>query len=133
MCLCPWSSLTDSRNEICCAKLKGMPVATAAKVQALKVDFESQAALADLLGVSRSRVTRWLKGEGIDPVNAEKIDLLELVSANLRRIYEPEAVRAWLVGLNPSLGDRRPIDLVRAGKAEELMRAIRAERADSFA
>jgi transcriptional regulator with XRE-family HTH domain len=110
-----------------------MPVATAAKVQALKVDFESQAAVADLLGVSRSRVTRWLKGEGIDPVNAEKIDLLELVSANLRRIYEPEAVRAWLVGLNPNLGDRRPIDLVRAGKAEELMRAIRAERADSFA
>jgi transcriptional regulator with XRE-family HTH domain len=110
-----------------------MPVATAAKVQALKVDFESQAALADLLGVSRSRVTRWLKGEGIDPVNAERIDLLELVSANLRRIYEPEAVRAWLVGLNPNLGDRRPIDLVRAGKAEELMRAIRAERADSFA
>jgi transcriptional regulator with XRE-family HTH domain len=110
-----------------------MPVATAAKVRALKVDFQSQAALADLLGVSRSRVTRWLKGEGIDPVNAEKVDLLELVSANLRRIYEPEAVRAWLVGLNPNLGDRRPIDLVRAGKAEELMRAIRAERADSFA
>ena len=66
-------------------------------------------------------------------MNAEKIDLLELVSANLRRIYEPEAARAWLVGLNPNLGDRRPIDLVRAGKAEELMRAIRAERADSFA
>jgi transcriptional regulator with XRE-family HTH domain len=110
-----------------------VPVATAAKVQALKVDFETQAALADLLGVSRSRVTRWLKGEGIDPLNAERIDLLELVSANLRRIYEPEAVRAWLLGANPHLGDRRPIDLVRAGKTEELMRAIRAERADSFA
>lgn len=110
-----------------------MPVSTAAKVQALKVDFESQAALADLLGVSRSRVTRWLKGEAIDRVNAEKVDLLELVSANLLRIYEPEAVRPWLVGLNPNLGDRRPIDLVRAGRTEELMRAIRAERADSFA
>jgi hypothetical protein len=110
-----------------------VPVATTAKVRALKVDFQSQAALADLLGVSRSRVTRWLKGEGIDPLNAEKVDLLELVSANLRRIYEPEAVRAWLLGVNPSLGDRRPIDLVRAGKTEELMRAIRAERADSFA
>jgi hypothetical protein len=55
------------------------------------------------------------------------------VSANLRRIYEPEAVRAWLMGVNPNLGDRRPIDLVRAGKTEELMGAIRAERADSFA
>jgi uncharacterized protein (DUF2384 family) len=83
--------------------------------------------------VSRSRVTRWLKGEGIDPANAERIDLLELVSANLRRVYEPEAIQAWLMGVNPHLGDRRPIDLVRAGKTGELMRAIRAERADSFA
>jgi uncharacterized protein (DUF2384 family) len=111
----------------------GMPVATAAKVQALSVDFRSQAALAEILGVSRSRVTRWLKGAGIDPLNAEKVDLLELVWSNLLRVYEPEAARMWLWGVNPALGDRRPIDLVRAGRAEELMRAIRAERADSFA
>jgi hypothetical protein len=38
-----------------------------------------------------------------------------------------------LFGINPRLGDRRPIDLIRAGRAEELLRAIRAERADSFA
>jgi uncharacterized protein (DUF2384 family) len=110
-----------------------MPVATAAKVQALSVDFRSQAALAEILGVSRSRVTRWLKGAGIDPLNAEKVDLLELIWSNLLRVYEPEAARMWLWGINPLLGDRRPIDLVRAGRAEELMRAIRAERADSFA
>ena len=110
-----------------------MPIATALKVQALRTDFESGSALADLLGVSRSRITRWLKGAGIDPVNAERVDLLELTWANLLRIYEPEAARAWLLGMNPTLGDRRPIDLVRAGRAEELMRAIRAERADSFA
>jgi uncharacterized protein (DUF2384 family) len=110
-----------------------MPVATAAKVQALSVDFRSQAALAEILGVSRSRVTRWLKGAGIDPLNAEKVDLLELVWSNLLRVYAPEAARSWLWGVNPQLGDRRPIDLVRAGRAEELMRAIRAERADSFA
>ena len=110
-----------------------MPVATAAKVQALRRDFKTGAAVADLLGVSRSRITGWLKGAGIDPLNAEKIDLLELVWANLLRLYEPRAARAWLFGLNPHLGDRRPIDLVRAGRAEELMRAIRAERAESFA
>jgi uncharacterized protein (DUF2384 family) len=110
-----------------------VPIATAEKVEALKTDFRTGAALADLLGVSRSQVTRWLRGAGLDPLNAERVDLLELVWANLLRLYEPEAARAWLLGLNPSLGDRRPIDLVRAGKAEELMRAIRAERADSFA
>ena len=110
-----------------------MPVSTAAQVDALSADFRSRSALAEILGVSRSRVTRWLQGAGIDPLNAEKVDLLELVWGNLLRIYEPEAARAWLFGLNPNLGDRRPLDLVRTGKTEELMRAIRAERADSFA
>jgi uncharacterized protein (DUF2384 family) len=110
-----------------------VPIATATKVEALRVDFKTQAALADLLGVSRSQITRWLRGAGIDPLNAEKVDLLELVWSSLLRVYQPEAARAWLFGLNPHLGDRRPIDLVRAGKTEELMRAIRAERAESFA
>jgi transcriptional regulator with XRE-family HTH domain len=110
-----------------------MPVATAEKVRALTRDFRSGAELASALGVSRSQITRWLRGAGIDPLNAEKIDLLELVIANLLRVYEPEAARAWLFGLNAQLGDRRPIDLVRAGKLEELMRAIRAARAGSFA
>ena len=110
-----------------------MPVSTAEKVQALTVDFKSAARLADMLGVSRSRVTRWLRGAGIDPENAERVDLLELVWSNLLRLYEREAALAWLFGLNPVLGDRRPIDLIREGRTEELMRAIRAERSDSFA
>ena len=80
-----------------------MPVETAAKVEALRHDFKSGAAVADLLGVSRSRVTRWLQGSGIDPVNAERVDLLELVWANLLRLYEPEAAREWLLGVNPQL------------------------------
>jgi transcriptional regulator with XRE-family HTH domain len=110
-----------------------MPVALVDKVEALRVDFRSAARLADLLGVSRSQITRWLRGAGIDPLNAEKVDLLELVWANLLRLYDREAALAWLFGVNPLLGDRRPVDLIRLGRAEELMRAIRAERADSFA
>jgi hypothetical protein len=110
-----------------------MPVAIARKVEVLRHDFRSAAKLADLLGVNRSQVTRWLRGAGIDPLNAEKIDLLELVWANLLRLYEREAALSWLFGINPLLGDRRPIDLIRVGRAEELMRAIRAERSDTFA
>lgn len=110
-----------------------MPVATAEKVRALSRDFRSGAELAEVLGVNRSQITRWLRGAGIDPLNAEKIDILELVISNLLRVYEPEVARAWLFGLNPHLGDRRPIDLVRKGKVEELLSAIRAERAGSFA
>lgn len=110
-----------------------MPVATARKVEALRHDFRSAARLADMLGVSRSQVTRWLRGAGIDPLNAEKVDLLELVWSSVLRLYDRDAGLEWLFGVNPRLGDRRPIDLVRAGRAEDLMRAIRAERSDSFA
>jgi uncharacterized protein (DUF2384 family) len=121
------------RNKKRCANFWDMTVAIATKVDALRVDFGSAARLADMLGVSRAQVTRWLRGSGIDPLNAEKVDLLELVWSNLLRLYEREAALAWLFGLNPVLGDRRPIDLIREGRTEELMRAIRAERSDSFA
>ena len=82
---------------------------------------------------SRSQITRWLRGAGIDERNAEKVELLELVWSNLLRLYDREAALEWLFGINPHLGDRRPIDVVRAGRLEDLMRAIRAERAGSFA
>jgi hypothetical protein len=110
-----------------------VPVAHSTKIEALRTDFRSAARLADLLGVDRAQVTRWLRGGGIDPLNAERLDLLDLVWSSLLRLYDRDAALAWLSGLNPHLGDRRPIDLIRLGRAEELMRAIRAERADSFA
>ena len=109
-----------------------MPVAVAQKVKTLSVDFRSSARLADLLGVSRSQVTRWLRGGGIDPLSAEKVDLLELVWSNVLRLYDQEAALAWLFGVNPLLGDRRPVDLIRHGRTEELMQAVRAERSDKF-
>src|SRR5512144_1668152 len=110
-----------------------MPVGTARKVEALRHDFRSAARLADMLGVSRSQVTRWLQGAGIDPLNAERVDLLELVWSSVLRLYERDAALEWLFGINPRLGDRRPIDLVRAGRAEELVSAISAQRSEALA
>src|SRR5262249_2420156 len=45
--------------------LRPMAVATATKIRALKRDFKSGVALAGLLGVNRSQITRWLRGAGI--------------------------------------------------------------------
>lgn len=78
-----------------------MPVGVARKLEALRTDFRSAARLADMLGVSRSQVTRWLRGAGIDPLNAEKVELLELVWSNLLRLYDRETALEWLVGMNP--------------------------------
>jgi uncharacterized protein (DUF2384 family) len=110
-----------------------MPVSTAEKVVALSEDFRSQRQLAELLGVSPAQVTRWRHGRGIDEANARRVDLLELVMSSLLRLYSPDVAELWLLGLNPHLADRRPIDLVRAGRAHELLDAIAQERAGSFA
>jgi hypothetical protein len=110
-----------------------MPVAPALKVEALSRDFRSQRRLADALGVSPAQVSRWKQGRGIDPDNAEKLDLLELVMSFLLRLYEPSTGEKWLFGANPFLRNRRPIDVVRSGGVEEVLAALRQEQADSFA
>lgn len=110
-----------------------MPVAAAQKVAALVEDFGSLRRLADALGVNAAQVTRWSRGGGIDPRNAAKLDLLELVASSLARMYEPEVLEDWLFGLNPALGDRRPIDVIRAGDVSGVLRAIGAEEGESFA
>lgn len=110
-----------------------MPIATAEKVTALSDDLGSQRRLADLLDVSPAQISRWRRGGGVDLANAERVDLLELVFANLLRLYSADAAEQWLLGSNPHLGDRRPIDLVRVGRAEELLSAIAIERSGGFA
>jgi uncharacterized protein (DUF2384 family) len=110
-----------------------VPVSTEEKVIALSRDFGSQRRLAELLGVNAAQVTRWRRGQGIDEVNAGRVDLLELVMAHLLRVYSAEAAERWLVGMNPSLGGRRPVDLIRRGQAREVLDAIANERAGSFA
>ncbi len=67
------------------------------------------------------------------PANTQPIDILERVVSSLLRTYSPDMAAQWLLGLNPHLGDRRPIDLVLAGHANKLLDAIAQERAGSFA
>lgn len=71
--------------------------------------------------------------QGIDDDNAGRVNLLELVMANLLRLYASEAAERWLLGANPSLGGRRPLDLLRSGRTGEVLDAIASERAGRFA
>lgn len=123
----------EARNAFRCVKIQPVPVETALKVEALTRDFRSQRRLADALGVSPAQVSRWKRGQGIDGDNAERLDLLELTMSALLRLYEPETAERWLFGLNPLLRNRRPIDLIRAGGTQELLAALRQERAGSYA
>ncbi|TXH15873.1 MAG: DUF2384 domain-containing protein [Mycobacterium sp.] len=109
-----------------------MAVPTQEKVAALIRDFGS-AHLAELLGVGPAHVERWQRDEAIDAISAERIDLLEVVMAHLLRLYSIEAAQRWLVGLNPHLGDRRPIDLILRRQIHGVLAAIANERAGSSA
>ena len=83
-----------------------MPVATARKVEALRADFRSAAQLADMLGVSRSQVTRWLRGAG-----HRSAERGEGRPARARLVEPAAPVREGgraLVALRPQPAARRP-------------------------
>jgi DNA-binding transcriptional regulator YdaS (Cro superfamily) len=109
-----------------------VPVSAPIKVAALAQDLGSQRRLAELLGVSPAQVSRWQRGQGIDPLNADRLDLLDLVVSRLLRMYPAPAALRWLTGLNPHLGDRRPVDLVISGQTRDLLDALDQERVGSF-
>jgi len=80
---------------------------------------------------ARRRSVAGRGGRGIDLVNAEKVDLLELVMANLLRLYALDAAEIWLRGVNPHLGNRRPIDLIRSGETQAQAASIFQGNADA--
>jgi transcriptional regulator with XRE-family HTH domain len=110
-----------------------MPVSLTHKAEVLARDLGGQARLARLLGVERSTVSRWLKGAAGDPVLASRVDALEFVLAEARRVFGAAAAEKWLRGFDPRLGDRRPADLLRAGRVADVVRALAEHRAGSYA
>ena len=110
-----------------------MPVAIRDKVRAVVRDLDSQAEFARMLGVSRSRVSRWLKTEEPDRSSTEKVEAVEFILGRLFRIYPRATALKWLRGFNAHLGDRRPIDLILAGRIAEVLAAIEAESSGAYA
>ena len=125
------------RNTNRCAMLgrMGPTVAplTRAKIQRLADELSGQSRLAQLLGVDRSRITRWLGGEMPDAVNSAKLDALEYVTARLLRTFPAPTAHKWLTGINAALGNRRPVDLLGQGRVAEVIAAIEQVELDSYA
>lgn len=95
--------------------------------------FRSDAELANLLGVSRSRIARWKRGEAADLANEARLRDLAVVVLLLSDYLEEPAIRDWLLGTNPQLAHERPVDLVMLGRLSEVVRALEAEKAGAFA
>jgi hypothetical protein len=110
-----------------------MPVAVREKLRAVTRDLGSQARVARLLGVSPSRVSRWLRTEEPDPENRRKLEGVEFVLARLLSLYRREAAIDWLQAVNPFLRNQRPIELLAEGRITDVLQAIDADEAGTYA
>jgi transcriptional regulator with XRE-family HTH domain len=109
-----------------------MPVPVREKLKAVAKDLGSQARVARALGVSPSRVSRWLKTEDPDPQNQLKVEGLEFILAYLLSFLQQDVAVDWLNVHNGFLNDFRPIDYLARGRVGDVIDAARAHRAGSF-
>jgi hypothetical protein len=105
----------------------------AMRLQSARRAFETDADLADLLGVDRAQPARWRAGQAPDPANREKIVALDIVVELLSGYLSPSSIPKWLNGTNAHLGNRRPIALLREGNLSEVIAAIESEKSGAFA
>ena len=110
-----------------------MPVATRQRLKALTEGLGSQAEVARLLGVSSSRVSRWLREGQPDADNRRKLAGAEFIMDRLLQLFEPATAVRWLHGFNAHLGGRRPVDLVATGRVAEVLEAVEAEETGAYA
>jgi len=111
-----------------------VPVPVQEKLRAVVEDLGSQARVARALGVSASRVSRWLKqGEEPDPENRRKLEGLEFVLARALSFMQPDTAVKWLHGSEPFLNNFAPIDVLARGRVTEVLAALDGFQAGSFA
>ena len=75
-------------------------------------------------------VDRWIAGGEIYGDAEQRLRFAFQVARTLREQEAPAVVQAWMTGVNPELGDRVPLRLMREGDlnivASEVLRAARA-------
>lgn len=93
----------------------------------------SRSALAEFIGVHRSQISRGAKGQRLGDDAGWRLASLEATYVALAKIYDPAVIPDWLLGLNPHLNDRRPLDVLAEGDLGAVMQAIQAARTGAFA
>lgn len=104
-----------------------------ARLDVIRAVLGSDRATALLLEVSPSQVSRWRRGQVPDPDNADRLGAFALVVEMLARWLHPATVEEWLHGPNLHLDDRPPVVLLRRGRVADVLAALEAEKAGTFA
>src|SRR4030081_3049292 len=81
--------------------------------------------VANIAAVSPATVSRWTSGRAFPrPKTQLLISDLRYVVARLSEFYSPDETRIWLYAKHPLLGGERAIDLIHAGRADEVLGGI---------
>lgn len=93
-------------------------------MRATSIDASGVARIVDR---SPKTVQRWLRHETTPRWDAREIVLtLNVVLERLAEVIDPAAAEEWLFTPVPGLGHQRPVDLIRAGRAREVLNLIDA-------
>lgn len=88
--------------------------------------------IANILDVSPPTVSRWGKGLGAPTIDKQAVIAeLRWVAERLSDFYTPEEARLWLHSAHPLLKGERAVDLITAGRTNEVLEVI--EQLDSGA
>ncbi len=89
---------------------------------------------ADILSVSKSQPSRWKTGkETPSPVAARRLVDLDHVLARFLLLWDKSLAQGWLTSSNGFLDGARPIDVILTKGSSEVIDAIEAEAAETFA
>ena len=81
--------------------------------------------VANIAAVSPATVSRWSAGTSFPhPKTQLLISDLRYVVDRLAELYDPEETRVWLYSMHRLLRNDRPIDLIHAGHADQVLAVI---------
>ena len=81
--------------------------------------------IANITDVSKATVSRWRNGSAKpQPSNELRIADLHYVVGRLQEYYDAEEIRTWLYARHPQLGGTRAIDLIHAGRTDEVLQVL---------
>ena len=89
--------------------------------------------IANIVSVSPATVSRWLNGKASPELRHQTIMAeLRYVVDRLAEFYTPDETRLWLHAKHPLLGNERAIDLLNAGRLEDVLAAIESLDAGAY-
>ena len=81
--------------------------------------------IANIVAVSPATVSRWSSGKATPDLHTQTVIAeLRYVVDRLNDFYTPDETRLWLHARHPMLDNARAIDLINAGRTEDVLAVI---------